>query len=103
MKSAHDPFDTDLVARLVKKHEALVTVEHGAEGGFGALVLHWLARTGRLDRGLSIRTMTLPDTFIEQASPEAMYAEAGLTARDIANTGLEALGIAAARFGAASA
>ncbi|TCP38975.1 1-deoxy-D-xylulose-5-phosphate synthase [Rhodovulum marinum] len=97
------PFDTDLVARLVKEHEALVTVEHGAEGGFGALVLHWLARTGRLDRGLSIRTMTLPDTFIEQASPEAMYAEAGLTARDIANTGLEALGIAAARFGAASA
>ncbi|TCO73591.1 1-deoxy-D-xylulose-5-phosphate synthase [Rhodovulum euryhalinum] len=97
------PFDTDLVARLVNEHEALVTVEHGAEGGFGAMVLHWLARTGRLDRGLAIRTMTLPDKFIEQASPDAMYAEAGLTARDIANTGLEALGIAAARFGAATA
>ncbi|GAA0312363.1 1-deoxy-D-xylulose-5-phosphate synthase [Rhodovulum strictum] len=96
------PFDTDLVARLVKEHEALVTVEHGAEGGFGAMVLHWLARTGRLDRGLPVRTMTLPDAFIEQASPEAMYAEAGLTARDIANTGLEVLGIAAARFGNAA-
>ncbi|SIO50401.1 1-deoxy-D-xylulose-5-phosphate synthase [Rhodovulum sp. ES.010] len=96
------PFDTDLVARLAAEHEALVTVEHGAEGGFGALVLHWLARTGRLDRGLAIRTMTLPDKFIEQGSPAQMYAEAGLTARDIATTGLEALGIAAGQFGAAA-
>ena len=97
------PFDTDLVARLVAEHEALVTVEHGSEGGFGALVLHWLARTGRLDRGLAVRTMTLPDIFIEQASPEAMYAEAKLTARDIAATALQALGIAPATFGVASA
>jgi len=96
------PFDTDLVARLVREHEALVTVEHGAEGGFGAMVLHWLARTGRLDRGLPVRTMTLPDAFIEQDSPARMYAEAGLTAQDIANTGLEVLGIAAARFGSAA-
>jgi len=97
------PFDTDLVARLVKEHEALVTVEHGSEGGFGASVLHWLARTGRLDGGLAVRTMTLPDCFIEQAAPEQMYAEAKLTARDIADTSLQALGIAPAKFGAASA
>ncbi|MBN2907817.1 MAG: 1-deoxy-D-xylulose-5-phosphate synthase, partial [Rhodobacteraceae bacterium] len=93
------PLDTDLIARLVKDHAALITIEHGAEGGFGALVLHWLARTGRLDRGLAIRTMTLPDRFIEQDSPEAMYAQAGLTARDIADTAMQALGITPAQFG----
>ncbi|BAQ71410.1 1-deoxy-D-xylulose-5-phosphate synthase [Rhodovulum sulfidophilum] len=97
------PLDTDLIARLVKEHEALITVEHGAEGGFGALVLHWLARTGRLDGGVSVRTMTLPDAFIEQASPAEMYAEAGLTAQDIAATALQALGVAPAQFGQASA
>ncbi|MBK1635359.1 1-deoxy-D-xylulose-5-phosphate synthase [Rhodovulum adriaticum] len=92
------PMDTDLIGQLVDNHAAVVTVEHGAEGGFGALVLHWLARTGRLDRGCAIRTMTLPDTFIEQASPAEMYAEAKLTARDIADTALTALGVAPGHF-----
>ncbi len=87
------PLDTDLIAQLVAHHGALITVEQGAEGGFGAQVLHWLARSGRLDRGLAIRTMTLPDRFIDHASPAVMYAQAGLTAQDIAATALQALGV----------
>ncbi|MCC6007170.1 MAG: 1-deoxy-D-xylulose-5-phosphate synthase [Rhodobacteraceae bacterium] len=92
------PLDTDLIAQLAAHHGALITVETGARGGFGAHVLHWLAETGRLDRGLRIRTMTLTDAFIDQASPEAMYRAAGLSARDIAARALEALGIAAPDF-----
>jgi 1-deoxy-D-xylulose-5-phosphate synthase len=97
------PLDVELIDRLIREHAALVTVEQGAEGGFGAQVLHWLARTGRLDGGVRVRTMTLPDRFIEQASPEAMYRDAGLTAADIAATALEALGVAAPAFGRARA
>ncbi|NUB43492.1 1-deoxy-D-xylulose-5-phosphate synthase [Fertoebacter nigrum] len=78
------PLDTALIAQLVRHHAALVTVEQGAMGGFGAMVLQWLAGAGLLDGGLAIRTLTLPDRFIEQASPAAMYADAGLTAEDIA-------------------
>jgi 1-deoxy-D-xylulose-5-phosphate synthase len=91
------PLDTGLIAQLADHHAALITVEQGAEGGFGAQVLHHLARIGRLDRGLAIRTMTLPDRFIEQASPAAMYRDAGLTAADIAATALSALGVAQVR------
>jgi len=87
------PLDTGLLADLADNHAALITVEEGATGGFGAQVLHWLAGSGRLDRGLAIRTMTLPDRFIDQASPEEMYADAGLTAADIAATALSALGV----------
>jgi len=94
------PLDTDLIARLVRSHEALITVEQGATGGFGAHVLHHLAQRGALDRGLRIRTMTLADRFIDQASPAQMYEAAGLTARDIARTAIEALGIVSADFGA---
>ena len=96
------PLDTALIDQLIRHHPALVTVEQGAEGGFGARVLHWLAASGRLDRGLRIRTMTLPDRFIDQASPAAMYADAGLTPDDIAATCLDALGVIPGRFGAAA-
>jgi 1-deoxy-D-xylulose-5-phosphate synthase len=78
------PLDSDLIAQLVKNHAALVTVEQGAVGGFGAMVLHHLAATGALDGRLKVRTMTLPDRFIDQASPAARYADAGLTAAEIA-------------------
>jgi 1-deoxy-D-xylulose-5-phosphate synthase len=88
------PLDTDLIAQLARYHEVLVTVEQGAQGGFGAHVLHHLANTGALDQGLKLRTMTLPDRFIDQASPADMYADAGLTAGDISRTVLEALGVA---------
>ncbi|MBK5933457.1 1-deoxy-D-xylulose-5-phosphate synthase [Rhodovulum imhoffii] len=94
------PFDTNLVARLMSNHAALVTVEHGSEGGFGAKVLHWLARSGWLDRGIPVRTMTLPDRFIHQASPARMYVDAGMSADDIAATALNALGVASGKFGA---
>jgi len=87
------PLDTDLIAQLVETHDALITIEQGCEGGFGAMVLHWLAKTGRLDAGVAIRTLTLPDRFIDQASPAEMYADAGLTARDIAKAALDAVGV----------
>ncbi|WP_431299506.1 1-deoxy-D-xylulose-5-phosphate synthase [Tabrizicola sp. BL-A-41-H6] len=78
------PLDTALIDQLIAHHGALITIEQGATGGFGALVLHYLANSGGLDRGRMVRTMTLPDTFIDQASPAEMYAEAGLRAEDIA-------------------
>jgi 1-deoxy-D-xylulose-5-phosphate synthase len=96
------PLDTGLIDQLIRHHPALVTVEQGADGGFGARVLHWLAANGRLDRGLCIRTMTLPDRFIDQASPAAMYADAGLSPGDIAATCLDALGVIPGRFGSAA-
>jgi 1-deoxy-D-xylulose-5-phosphate synthase len=80
------PLDMDLIAQLARNHAALITVEQGAAGGFGAQVLQTLAASGGLDHGLKIRCMTLPDRFIDQASPEAMYRDAGLTAADIAAT-----------------
>jgi 1-deoxy-D-xylulose-5-phosphate synthase len=80
------PLDTGLIDRLLTDHGALVTLEQGAPGGFGAQVLHYLAGSGGLDRGRLIRTLTLPDRFIDQASPAEMYAEAGLRAADIAVT-----------------
>jgi len=87
------PLDIDLILRLAREHEALVTVEEGAEGGFGAFVLHALASHGALDRGLKIRTLTLPDIFQDQDKPEAMYAVAGLDAEGIVRAALAALGV----------
>ena len=84
------PLDEDLILRLAREHEALITVEEGAVGGFGAFVLQMLAARGALDGGLKVRTLTLPDVFQDQDKPELMYAEAGL----------DAAGIAAAAFGA---
>jgi len=86
------PLDTDLVLRLARTHEVLITIEEGAGGGFGAHVLEHLARAGALDQGLKFRPMTLPDVFIEQDSPMAMYAKAGLDVRGIVTTALAALG-----------
>jgi 1-deoxy-D-xylulose-5-phosphate synthase len=86
------PLDTDLIAQLADHHEVLVTVEEGAAGGFGAAVLHFLAWSGRLDRGLKVRTMCMPDVFFEHAKPEEQIAAAHLGAADIATTVLRALG-----------
>jgi 1-deoxy-D-xylulose-5-phosphate synthase len=85
------PLDTGLIDQLASHHAVLLTVEQGAVGGFGAHVLHYLANAGQLEGGLAVRTMTLPDKFIDQASPAAMYAEAGLTAADISRTAKSAL------------
>ncbi|SLN57376.1 1-deoxy-D-xylulose-5-phosphate synthase [Roseivivax jejudonensis] len=86
------PLDMDLIRNLSRHHAALVTLEQGAGGGFGAHVLEAMARDGLLDGRLAVRTMTLPDRLIEQASPAEMYADAGLTAADIALRVNEALG-----------
>ena len=85
------PLDTALIEQLTRHHQALITVEQGATGGFGAQVLHHLANAGQLDGSCALRTMTLPDRFIDHASPAAMYAEAGLTAADIARTAKAAM------------
>ena len=87
------PLDKALIRKLAKSHRVLVTVEQGAEGGFGAMVLHALANEGLLDGALAVRTMTLPDRFIDHAAPDAMYADAGLTATDIAATAMQAAGV----------
>ncbi len=78
------PLDADLIAQLSRHHGVLMTVEQGARGGFGAQVLEHMANEGLLDGRCRVRTLTLPDRFIDQASPAAMYAEAGLTVEGIA-------------------
>jgi len=86
------PLDVELVTRLAREHEVLVTIEEGAVGGFGAYVLQSLAEQGLLDQGLRIRCMMLPDRFIDQDSPAAMYVAAGLDAKAIVANVFEALG-----------
>ncbi len=87
------PLDIDLILRLAREHEALITVEEGAMGGFGAFVLQALAEHGAFDRGLKVRTLVLPDVFQDQDKPDLMYAEAGLDAAGIAAGALAALGV----------
>ncbi len=86
------PLDVDLLLRLAREHEVLVTIEEGAIGGFGSYVMQALAEHGVLDRGLPIRCMVLPDVFLDQDTPAAMYAKAGLDARAIVAKVFEALG-----------
>ncbi len=86
------PLDVDMLLRLAREHEVLVTIEEGSIGGFGSFALQTLAEHGVLDRGLKIRSMVLPDFFIDQDSPNAMYAKAGLDAKGIVAKAFEALG-----------
>ena len=88
------PLDRDLILQLAQHHEALICIEEGAVGGFGSHVAQLLADAAVFDRGLKFRSMVLPDTFIDQASPEAMYAVAGMNAPQIEAKVLEALGVA---------
>ena len=87
------PLDRDLIMRLSKNHEVLLTIEEGAVGGFGSHVAQLLAEEGVFDVGLKFRSMVLPDTFIDHASPDEMYKEAKLSAHDIHAKILNALGI----------
>ncbi|WP_112873199.1 1-deoxy-D-xylulose-5-phosphate synthase [Paracoccus endophyticus] len=89
------PLDQDLILRLAREHEALITIEEGATGGFGSHVAQLLADRGVFDRGLRFRSMVLPDTFIDHASPEAMYRAAAMDAPQIEAKVLEVLGVAA--------
>ena len=91
------PLDADMILRLAREHECLITVEEGAMGGFGAFVLQLLSDRGALDAGLKIRTLCLPDVFQDQDNPAAMYATAGLNAEHIAAAALQALGVEATR------
>ena len=88
------PLDTDLVKRLAREHEVLITIEEGAVGGFAAQVMQYLATAGALDHGLKIRPMILPDRFIDHAAPAKQCEWSGLDAKSIAATALAALGIA---------
>ena len=88
------PLDRDLILNLAANHEALITIEEGAVGGFGSLVAQLLSDEGVFDRGLRFRQMVLPDTFIDHASPEAMYREARMSGPDIEARVLEVLGVA---------
>ncbi len=86
------PLDEDLVRRLARSHEVLVTVEEGAIGGFASQVLQFLAHDGLLECGLKVRPLVLPDAFVDHAKPEKMYADAGLDAAGIVRTVFVALG-----------
>jgi len=86
------PLDVDLLLRLAREHEVLLTIEEGSIGGFGGFVMQALAEHGVLDRGLKVRSMVLPDIFIDQDSPNAMYAKAGLDAKGIVAKAFQALG-----------
>ena len=86
------PLDKELILQLAREHEILITVEEGGLGGFGAHVLHFLAEEGVLDAGLKVRTLTLPDIFIDQDSPERMYDTAGLNSDNIYDTVKDVIG-----------
>jgi 1-deoxy-D-xylulose-5-phosphate synthase len=90
------PIDSDMVLRLAREHEVLITVEEGAIGGFAAQVMQLLATEGVLDGGLKIRPMILPDRFVEHDSPVKQYEDAGLDAKHIVATALAAIGKAPA-------
>ncbi len=86
------PFDEEMIRDLVGRHDALILLEHGAMGGFGAMVLQWMSVEGLLDGACRVRSLCLPDRFIDQASPDEMYADAGLNADAITTVVLRALG-----------
>ena len=87
------PLDKELVSRLAQNHEVLITIEEGSVGGFGSFVLQHLSDTGALDAGLKIRTMALPDVFLDHDTPKKQYDLAELNAQHIVARAGEALGI----------
>ncbi|MDE1991955.1 MAG: 1-deoxy-D-xylulose-5-phosphate synthase [Rhizobiaceae bacterium] len=86
------PLDHDLIRQLASHHEVLITIEEGSVGGFGSQVMHFLATEGLLDNGLKIRSIVMPDIWMEQAKPEVMNAKAGLDRAGIVQTVFKALG-----------
>jgi 1-deoxy-D-xylulose-5-phosphate synthase len=86
------PLDVELVLKLAREHDVLLTIEEGAIGGFGSHVMQTLAEHGMLDGGLRMRAMVLPDVFLDHDTPSAMYARAGLDAKGIVAKVFEALG-----------
>ncbi|MEH6835956.1 MULTISPECIES: 1-deoxy-D-xylulose-5-phosphate synthase [Falsihalocynthiibacter] len=88
------PLDRELILRLARDHEALITIEEGAIGGFGSHVAQLLAEEGVFDTGLKFRSMVLPDTFIDHANPVDMYADAAMNSEHIEAKVLDVLGVA---------
>jgi 1-deoxy-D-xylulose-5-phosphate synthase len=86
------PLDVELLRQLARDHEALITIEEGSIGGFGAFVMHQLAEDGFLDKGLRVRAMVLPDVYLDHDKPEMLYAKAGLDAKGIVAKVFEVLG-----------
>ncbi|KKZ87400.1 1-deoxy-D-xylulose-5-phosphate synthase [Rhizobium phaseoli] len=86
------PLDHELIRQLARHHEMLITVEEGSVGGFGSQVMQYLSSEGLLDNGLKIRSLVMPDIWMEQAKPEAMNAHAGLDRAGIVSTVFRALG-----------
>jgi 1-deoxy-D-xylulose-5-phosphate synthase len=93
------PLDHDLIKRLAREHEVMITIEEGSVGGFAAHVMQYLAWEGLLDSGLKLRPMILPDRFIDHDNPDRMYEAAGLDAKSIVATALGALGRESAAIG----
>ena len=89
------PLDREMILSLAKDHEALITVEEGASGGFGAHVMQLLSQEGVFDYGLKFRSMVMPDAFVDQAKPDDMYSEAGLNAKGFETMALSLLGVSA--------
>lgn len=77
------PLDQELITRLAKEHQVLITIEEGSVGGFGSFVLHFLANNGLLDKGLKVRSMVLPDVFLDQDTQDKQYEKCGLQAKHI--------------------
>jgi 1-deoxy-D-xylulose-5-phosphate synthase len=90
------PIDSELVRRLAREHEVLITIEEGSIGGFATHVMHDLAHAGLLESGIKFRPMTLPDLFIDHDAPQKQYEVAGLNARHIVSQALAALGVSEA-------
>ena len=86
------PLDENLILELARNHEVLITIEENSIGGFGSFVVHFLLQSGMLDCGLKVRTMILPDRFLDQNNIGRMYIEAGLDAAAIVNQVFEVLG-----------
>jgi 1-deoxy-D-xylulose-5-phosphate synthase len=93
MRALPKPLDRALILDLAGRHEALITIEEGAVGGFGSHVAQLLADEGVFDSGLKFRSMVLPDIFIDQASPADMYAVAGMNAEHIEAKVLAVMGL----------
>jgi 1-deoxy-D-xylulose-5-phosphate synthase len=87
------PLDEDLIRRLAREHEVLITIEEGAVGGFGSHVFQFLSSDGLLDYGVKVRSMTLPDFFVNHDSPAKQYEAAALTSASVVSTALMALGL----------
>ena len=87
------PLDHELITRLAKEHQVLITIEEGSVGGFGSFVLHFLANKGLLDKGLKVRSMVLSDVFLDHDTQDKQYEKCGLQAKHIVQTAALCLGI----------